>query len=340
MRYRTLLAAAVAGTALLTSAPAVAAGPVEVTLPPPSSWTECPAGKAQLGLRADVTLSGDTRIDLVSRSTVLQSFDFTGIVPGAGSNALVATVPGLPFGPTSQTDLRLRPAGWTDQQAFRVNGFLRHCDGWTSPQAYNAEPGGALGYVPTARTRTSAKGAAVHVTPVGELWIGRTGGHALTSPISDLYNQLRADAGPLGLPTTSVQDWPGERASQWAHFEGGRIYSHRWGGTTAMWGEIAQKWIRLGGLSGFLGMPFTSEQASARGRVQDFAGGGIWWSPRTGAREVHGEIHGLYRSLGADGGWLGLPTSDEFGIPGGRRSNFQGGHITWSPTRGAVAVRS
>jgi cell wall-associated NlpC family hydrolase len=32
---------------------------------------------------------------------------------------------------------------------------------------------------------------------------------------------------------------------------------------------------------------------------------------------------------------LGYPTSNEYAVPGGRRSNFQFGYVTWTPSTGA-----
>ena len=37
----------------------------------------------------------------------------------------------------------------------------------------------------------------------------------------------------------------------------------------------------------------------------------------------------LYQSLGGTGSWLGFPTSDEYDVPGGRRSDFENGYIFW-----------
>ena len=37
--------------------------------------------------------------------------------------------------------------------------------------------------------------------------------------------------------------------------------------------------------------------------------------------------------------YLGYPKSDEFAIPGGRRSNFEHGYITWNATTKVVTDR-
>ncbi|MCW2746243.1 MAG: repeat protein, partial [Mycobacterium sp.] len=43
-----------------------------------------------------------------------------------------------------------------------------------------------------------------------------------------------------------------------------------------------------------------------------------------------------WASLGWETSRLGYPTSDEYGIPGGRRNNFAGGTISWTPGGGTT----
>ena len=70
--------------------------------------------------------------------------------------------------------------------------------------------------------------------------------------------------------------------------------------------------------------------------MHHFQGGSVYWSPATGAHEVHGAIRDRWAELGWENSALGFPTSDEYGIDGGRRSDFQNGSITWTPSGGAV----
>lgn len=56
----------------------------------------------------------------------------------------------------------------------------------------------------------------------------------------------------------------------------------------------------------------------------------IYWSPRTGAHWVLGAIRDAWARRGWEKSDLGYPTSDEYDIRGGRRSDFQGGYITWN----------
>jgi len=68
-----------------------------------------------------------------------------------------------------------------------------------------------------------------------------------------------------------------------------------------------------------------------------FQGASIYWTPETGAHEVHGAIRDKWASLGWEGGALRYPISDEFQDGIYRRTNFQHGYIGWWPQRGAQA---
>lgn len=79
-------------------------------------------------------------------------------------------------------------------------------------------------------------------------------------------------------------------------------------------GEIGVHYRALGGSGSVLGYPTTDETGTpdGMGRYNHFQAGSIYWTPGTGAHEVHG----LIRSFWAAGGWernnaLGYPISDE-----------------------------
>src|SRR5919199_153072 len=76
--------------------------------------------------------------------------------------------------------------------------------------------------------------------------------------------------------------------------------------------------------------PLTDETGTPDGvgRFNHFAGGSIYWTPETGAHEVHGAIRDKWANMGWERSELGYPTSDEHDIPGGRISQFQRGEIT------------
>src|SRR5262249_14573546 len=84
-------------------------------------------------------------------------------------------------------------------------------------------------------------------------------------------------------------------------------------------GAIRDKWIALGGSSSFLGQPLTDELTTpdAIGRYNHFQGGSIYWTPQTGAHEVHGGIRDKWASVGWERSLLGYPVTDESATPDG-----------------------
>ncbi|MDP8932040.1 MAG: DUF1929 domain-containing protein, partial [Actinomycetota bacterium] len=99
--------------------------------------------------------------------------------------------------------------------------------------------------------------------------------------------------------------------------------------------------------AGPLGYPLTDERPTPDGvgRYNHFERGSIYWTPATGAHEVHGAIRGLWEAeLTAD---LGYPTSDEQWTPEGtmpphrvRFSAFQHGSVYWVEHKGVFEVHA
>ncbi|MFF2347899.1 polysaccharide deacetylase family protein, partial [Pseudarthrobacter sp. NPDC058119] len=120
----------------------------------------------------------------------------------------------------------------------------------------------------------------------------------------------------------------------------GSIYWSPATGAHEIHGSIGGHYAELGGPAGFLGFPLTDETGTPDGvgRFNHFAGGSIYWSPATGAREVHGAIRAQWAALGWEHSRLGYPISDEYGITGGRRSDFQHGSILWHEASGRIEV--
>ncbi len=108
-------------------------------------------------------------------------------------------------------------------------------------------------------------------------------------------------------------------------------------------GAIREKWLQLGGSQSFLGEPLTEELTcpDGIGRYNQFQGGFIYWTPATGAHEVHGDILAKWASLppGYERSFLGYPVTDEMGFPeGGKVSVFERGAIYWWPDVGAIEL--
>lgn len=93
--------------------------------------------------------------------------------------------------------------------------------------------------------------------------------------------------------------------------------------------EIDVKFLQTGGPA-FFGLPIGGERLAAdgSGRVHHWTGGSIWWSPATGAHEVHGLILDRYLGVGAEA-LLGYPVSDEevSADGAGRVSRFERGSV-------------
>lgn len=107
-------------------------------------------------------------------------------------------------------------------------------------------------------------------------------------------------------------------------------------------GDIESSYLRLCGPSGVLGLPLTSELPTPDriGRYNAFQRGSIYWTPGTGAHEVHGDIRRIWAGTGWELGVLGYPVTDETSTPSrfGRYNAFQRGSIYWSPATGAHEV--
>lgn len=93
------------------------------------------------------------------------------------------------------------------------------------------------------------------------------------------------------------------------------------------------------GSGGILGAPLGAEQAGAGGgRFRLYQSGAIYWSPQTGAHELHGPAFQKYKEMGAEAGALGYPVSDVTETAdGARQVIFRHGFITLSK---ADAARS
>jgi hypothetical protein len=111
-------------------------------------------------------------------------------------------------------------------------------------------------------------------------------------------------------------------------------------GSPSTVGLIDAKYRQLGGCNSILGKPTTNERVTpdGKGRYSVFERGSIYWTPATGAFEVHGVIRDKWAELGWEAGALGYPISGETEVPDGRRSEFQHGSITWTTASDELTV--
>ena len=156
------------------------------------------------------------------------------------------------------------------------------------------------------------------------------------------YAQLGGAASFLGAPTAGENVAP-DGTGHYRHFQGGSIYWTPGTGAHEVHGAIRGLWAAKGWERSFLGYPLTDESTTPDGvgRYNHFQGGSVYWTPATGAHEVHGAIRGLWANMGWERSFLGYPTSNELSTEDGtgRFSEFQHGSIYWSPATGALACR-
>ncbi|MBA3308921.1 MAG: SpoIID/LytB domain-containing protein [Nocardioidaceae bacterium] len=101
---------------------------------------------------------------------------------------------------------------------------------------------------------------------------------------------------------------------------------------------IIQRWRAVGGRSN-LGPARSGEYAVHTGSAQTFDGGRVFWSSRSGARELRGSVLKAYRAWGGPDSSLGWPATGMMDAAGnGRKARFQHGKIYNSRASGAHVV--
>jgi uncharacterized protein with LGFP repeats len=164
-------------------------------------------------------------------------------------------------------------------------------------------------------------------------WSAASAAHSVSGAFLQLYGTLGYENGFLGYPTS--QEVP-VRGGVFQVFQGGVAYWSPSTGAHTVSGSFRELYGALGYENGCLGYPSSQELPSSDGGVyQQFQGGVAYWSPSSGAHALCGDLLTAYGSTGYEKGSLGYPTSDEYGIAGGRRVDFQRGYIEWSAATGA-----
>lgn len=170
-------------------------------------------------------------------------------------------------------------------------------------------------------------------------WSPQTGAHEVHGAIFGEWARLGWERSFLGYPLTDETGTP-DGVGRFNHFQGGSVYWTPQTGAHEVHGGIRGAWATLGWERSFLGYPLTEETGTPDGvgRFNHFQGGSIYWTPQTGAHEVHGAIRDKWASMGWETGYLGYPVSNEYDCPPGRCSDFQNGRISWTSDGGAVDV--
>ena len=211
---------------------------------------------------------------------------------------------------------------------------------------YNAM-GGARSYLgnPMGDAFAVAGGQARNYSGGAIFWSSGTGAYALAGLILDRYRTLGGPDGPLGFPTTDETATP-DKVGRFNHFAGSGGASIYWTpntGAHGVYGLIRDRWAALGWERGPLGYPATDENDTpdGNGRYNHFAGSGggsVYYTAKTGAHALVGDIRKRWADLGWERSKLGYPSSDEYAISGGRRNDFVGGSISWASSNRATTV--
>jgi hypothetical protein len=208
------------------------------------------------------------------------------------------------------------------------------------------------------------------------VWHPLAGAHELHGPILTRWNELGAENGFLGFPTTDVMPGNDVRSEgSFAHFEGGSIY---WAplpliiatgvlttaiGSTSLASATVSTIPRAAATVAATAATSIAAVAtvapvatvasvatvakagvgsvlSDTGAILSNLGVIVPVVSSAGAFEVHGAIRDKYLALGAEASILGYPRTDESGTPDGvgRFNHFQGGSIYWTPGTSAHEV--
>ncbi|MCF2529553.1 PQQ-dependent sugar dehydrogenase [Yinghuangia soli] len=241
--------------------------------------------------------------------------------------------------------------GNTGRPGGRYNNFEKGSITWSATTGAHAVSGafgakyaqygwdaGILGFPVSDEAPTGRPGGRYINFQNGVIIVSDVGGaRAVYGGIFTKWGQTGWDGGYLGFPLTDEAN-TGRPGGRYAVFQGGTIYWSAQTGPQVVMGAIAQKYAEYNWDSGGLGFPTTSEASTRNGaaRFNHFQGGAIYWSPQTGAHAIYGGIRVRWDAKGAETSYLGLPTSEEYSVNGGRRQDFQFGYIVWTPANGGT----
>ena len=196
----------------------------------------------------------------------------------------------------------------------------------------------ALGYPISDETGTpDGVGRFNHFQKGSIYWTPSTGAHEIGGAIGAEWAALGFEESALGYPTSDETGTP-DGVGRFNHFQHGSIYWSPSTGAHEVQGSIQDEYAALGWERSALGYPISDETGTPDGvgRFNHFEHGSIYWTPSTGAHEVGGAIGGQWATLGFEKSALGYPISDEYSVPGGRRSDFQHGSLVWDAQTGVV----
>ncbi|PRY12565.1 N-acetylmuramoyl-L-alanine amidase [Kineococcus rhizosphaerae] len=155
-----------------------------------------------------------------------------------------------------------------------------------------------------------------------------------SSPIARKHATVAA---LLGAPTSAEGD--ALRGGRFRHYEHGSIYHQPALGTHVVRGSHTGKYASLGWEWSALGFPTadTTNLPGGVGSFTHFEHGSIYRRDGHAPHVVLGAIRGTWAARGWENSPLGFPVSDEYDVPGGRASDFEGGRLRWDAATGRVS---
>lgn len=165
-------------------------------------------------------------------------------------------------------------------------------------------------------------------------WTPQTPAAAVGGDNLEKYAKIGYEKSILGYPVTSEVKIRDEGTYQ--RFQKGNMYYTPKYGSKIVHGAIFNKWGDLKYENGPLGYPITDELVAAdeKGRYNEFEFGTLYWSPDTGAHEIHGLIRDAFKNAGGLEK-VGYPKTDERETPdkSGMYNHFENGSIYWKKGR-------
>lgn len=209
-----------------------------------------------------------------------------------------------------------------------------------------AQLGGATGFLGAALTAevAAANGGLKQEFRNGSIyWHARTGAFEVHGAIRARWLALGGEGSAFGYPT-SDETPTADGTGRFNDFENASVYWHPSSGAFEVHGAIRARWLALGGTGSVLGYPTTNETTTPDGigRYNHFQNGSIYWTPATGAHEVHGAIRARWAQLRWERGLLGYPVATPREETRNRIrflvEEFQGGRIEVDLTTQRVLV--
>ena len=169
-------------------------------------------------------------------------------------------------------------------------------------------------------------------------WSNRTGGRSMRGFILERYVALNGTATPLGFPV--ADEGRARDGGAFSVTTGGKVMWHPAAGAHPVWSGMAAAYGVKGSEWGPLAYPVEAEQGTSTPGVvrQRFEFGALYWSADRGVLMVGGGIYRRYREEDSEDGVLGVPVSQEYAVPGGARSDFAHGSLTWVAATGEVTL--